>query len=134
MSSRPDSQSPLPPTDVSRLPFVFARAFNAGDTAAVEQVYEPAGLLVPAPGQPVTGPGRAEANRRFMDLGLPIEVRPRHTYVTGDLTLLVVDWTISGPGPDGSPVHIEGTATDVARRGADGRWRYVIDNPFGTSS
>jgi hypothetical protein len=30
-------------------------------------------------------------------------------------------------------VDLHGTATDVARRGADGAWRYVIDNPFGTA-
>ncbi|GAB3144667.1 hypothetical protein GCM10027290_23430 [Micromonospora sonneratiae] len=24
-------------------------------------------------------------------------------------------------------------ATDVGRRGTDGRWRYVIDNPFGVA-
>jgi ketosteroid isomerase-like protein len=34
--------------------------------------------------------------------------------------------------PDGEHVHVDGTATDVARRGPDGLWRYVIDNPFGT--
>ncbi|GAA2400924.1 hypothetical protein [Streptomyces coeruleofuscus] len=28
-------------------------------------------------------------------------------------------------------MYVEGTATNVARRGSDGRWRYVIDNPFG---
>jgi hypothetical protein len=30
-------------------------------------------------------------------------------------------------------MHIEGTATDVARRGADGLWRYIIDNLFDTA-
>lgn len=99
----------------------------------MEAVYETDGLLVPTPGQPVSGTSRAEANQRLMDLGLPIEVRPRHVYVNGDLALLIVDWTISGTGPDGQPVHVEGTATDVARRGADGFWRYAIDNPLGTA-
>jgi len=60
------------------------------------------------------------------------EVRPRHVYTTGDLALLIVDWVIDGTDSGGRAVHIEGTATDVARRGEDGRWRYVIDNPFGT--
>lgn len=64
---------------------------------------------------------------------MPISVTPRHTYVAGDLALLIVDWVIDGTGPDGARVHLEGTATDVARRGADGCWRYVIDNPFGTA-
>ncbi|MFD0538567.1 hypothetical protein ACFQY7_37435 [Actinomadura luteofluorescens] len=40
---------------------------------------------------------------------------------------------IEGPSREG-PVRIEGTATDVARRGPDGRWRYAVDNPFGTSA
>ncbi|MGK5672155.1 YybH family protein [Micromonospora sp. URMC 106] len=114
-------------------PSVFARAFNSGDAAAVEQVYEPGGLLVTAPGQPVTGADRIAANQRFLDLGSPIEVRPRHVYVADDIALLIVDWSIDGTDRDGQPVHIEGTATDVARRGPDGRWRYVIDNPFGTA-
>jgi hypothetical protein len=35
------------------------------------------------------------------------------------VALLAVDW------------EIDGTAVDVARRGPDGGWRYVIDNPFG---
>lgn len=39
------------------------------------------------------------------------------------IALLIVGWTIG---------DVTGTATDVARRAADGRWRYVIDNPFGT--
>ncbi|MEV0977261.1 DUF4440 domain-containing protein [Streptomyces sp. NPDC049915] len=81
----------------------------------------------------VTGPDRRVANIAFQALGIPITVRTRHTYVAGCLALLVVDWVIDGPGPDGTQVHLEGTATDVARRGHDGLWCYVMDNPFGTA-
>ncbi|MFG2056861.1 YybH family protein [Micromonospora sp. NPDC048930] len=131
LSTHPAS---VPLTDsAARHPSVFARAFNTGDVAAVEQVYEPGGVLVTVPGQPVTGTARRAANQEFLDLGLPIEVRPRHVYVADDIALLIVDWTINGTDRGGRPVHIEGTATDVARRGPDGRWRYVIDNPFGTA-
>lgn len=110
-----------------------AAAFNTGDPDAVERVYEPAGVLVGAPGQPVTGEARREVNARMTALGLPIEVRPRHVYVADDVALLIVDWTIAGTGPDGEVVDIQGTATDVARRGDDGVWRCIIDNPFGTA-
>lgn len=65
--------------------------------------------------------------------GLPIDVRPRHVYLADDVALLIVDWTISGTTADGEDVDIQGTATDVARRGDDGIWRYIIDNPFGTA-
>ncbi|MGI5499433.1 YybH family protein [Lentzea sp. CA-135723] len=102
----------------------FAAAFNAGDPAAVDAVYEPGGLFVPAPGLTVTGDARRDANQRFLATGQPIRITPRHVYEHDGIALLIVDWTIG---------DIEGTATDVARRGADGRWRYVIDNPFGIS-
>ncbi|MFF0739315.1 YybH family protein [Streptomyces sp. NPDC004111] len=115
------------------VPAVFAARFNSGDARALAQVYEDAAVLVPQPGTPVTGPDVRTANSRLQQLGVPISVRPRHVYRNGDLALLIVDWTIAGTGPDGLPVHVEGTATDIARRGPDGRWRYAIDNPFGTA-
>ncbi|MFJ9950350.1 YybH family protein [Kitasatospora sp. NPDC091207] len=121
-------------TDASQHPAVFAAAFNSGDPLAVARVYAPGAVFVPTPGHPVTGPELTHANTDFLALGLPITVHPRHTYVADDIALLIVDWTIDGPGPDGTPVHLEGTATDVARRDPDGRWRYIIDNPFGTAT
>lgn len=120
-------------TDAGQHPEVFAAAFNSGEAAALERMYEDHGVLVPEPGQSVTGLDRAAANARLQRLGLPIDVRPRHVYVAGDIALLIVDWAIEGTGPDGAPVRLRGTATDVARRGPEGTWRYIIDNPFGTA-
>lgn len=114
------------------VPAVFAERFNSGDPAALAQVYEDGAVLVPRPGVPATGRDLRAANGRLQELGVPISVRPRHVYRRGELALLIVDWVIDGIGRDGRGVHVEGTATDVARRGPDGRWRYVIDNPFGT--
>jgi hypothetical protein len=51
----------------------------------------------------------------------------RHVYVAGDIAQIVVDWSIDGTGPDGEQVHFGGSACDIVRRGADGRWRYLID-------
>ncbi|GAA3389620.1 YybH family protein [Cryptosporangium minutisporangium] len=120
--------------DPGQHPHVFARAFNTGRGTVVDEVYEPGGVLVTEPGRSVdTAAERVGANQRFLDLGLPIAVNPRQVYVADDIALLIVDWVIDGTDPDGRHVHVEGTATDVARRGVDGRWRYVIDNPFGTA-
>ncbi len=129
--------STLPParaTSPEQLPHVFAAAFNSGRPDAIEQVYEPPGLLVRSPGVPVTGGERRGANGELAALGVPVAVEPRHVYVAGDIALLIVDWTISGVAGDGTSVDVRGTATDVARRGADGCWRYVIDNPFGVAT
>lgn len=124
---------PVPATNPEQLPHTFAAAFNTGDPDAVEQVYARDGVLILPPGEVTTGAVRGEANARMVALGVPIAVHPRHVYVTGDVALLIVDWAILGTDPDGTAVDIRGTATDVARRGSDGIWRYLIDNPFGTA-
>ena len=130
----------------------FLAAFNAGDSRAIKRIYEDGAVLALRPGQPVTGPGLLAAHEHLLRLGLPMSAELRHTYVAGDIALLIVDWRIEGNPIKGNPiegnpiegnpiegkadgrdVHFAGTATDVARCGADGRWRYLIDNPFGTS-
>ncbi|MFJ4778138.1 YybH family protein [Streptomyces sp. NPDC088762] len=118
-------------SDAVRHPSAFEAAFNSGSAQALAAVYEQNAVFVARDGESVTGAELRAANAEFQSLGLPISVRPRHTYVAYDIALLIVDWVIDGEGPDGERVHIEGTATDVARRGPDGLWRYVIDNPFG---
>ena len=37
-----------------------------------------------------------------------------------------------GTARDGTKINMVATATDIARRGPDGLWRYLIDNPFGS--
>ncbi|MCD0445763.1 DUF4440 domain-containing protein [Glycomyces sp. A-F 0318] len=115
-------------------PHVFAAAFNSGDPDRVEHVYEPDGVLMTEAGQALSGAARREANAGLMALGVPIRVEPRSVSVNGDLALLIVDWAITGRNAQGRDVDVRGTATDVARRGADGRWRYAIDNPWGASA
>ncbi|RZS43815.1 ketosteroid isomerase-like protein [Herbihabitans rhizosphaerae] len=111
-------------TEAARHPHVFERAFNTGRIELVDQLYEPDGVLV-ADGEQLTGRRRADALRAHLDLGAPVRVNPRQVHVSGDIALLIVDWAIEG--------HIGGTATDVVRRGPDGFWRYVIDNPMGST-
>jgi hypothetical protein len=61
----------------------------------------------------------------------PEALTVRRVIVSGDIALLISDWTLTGKAADGSDVNMSGTTADVARRGPDG-WKYVIDNPFGT--
>jgi ketosteroid isomerase-like protein len=115
------------PTAPDQVPAAFAAAFNSGDPALVDALYESDAVFVDQTGTALTGASRIAANTAFQALGLPIEVRPRHVLSAGDIALLIVDWQIG----DG---HVTGTATDVARRGADGVWRYAVDNPFGIAT
>ncbi|WP_030668499.1 YybH family protein [Streptomyces sp. NRRL B-1347] len=116
------------PTRAEDVPAAFAARFNSGDPDAVRELYEPHAAFVPESGVPVHGDAAIAAqNAPFLALGLPISVRTRQVHVAGDgdIALLVVDWEIGG--------EVRSTATDVARRGADGHWRYVIDSPFGAA-
>ena len=60
-------------------------------------------------------------------------VKARHVFVAEDTAQIVVDWSIDGKGPKGEDVHLGGSASDIVRRGADGFWRYIIDNNQGTA-
>jgi len=110
----------------------YGATFATGSGELLDRHYEAGAVLVPRPGHPVTGARqRIDAHNHLLGFGLPIDAHARRVYVADDIALLVVDWTVSGTSRQGHPVDLRGTATDVARRGADGRWRYVIDNPFG---
>jgi ketosteroid isomerase-like protein len=117
--------------DPAQHPYVFAAAFNSGDPEQVERVYEPGGVLMTESGRALSGAARREATAALMAVGVPIRVEPRSVSANDDLALLVVDWAIAGRSADGRRIDVRGTATDVARRGLDGRWRYAIDNPWG---
>ncbi|MFC4060331.1 YybH family protein [Planomonospora corallina] len=82
------------PDSPEELPAAFVAAFNSGAPERLDRLYEDAGVLVPRPGHPVTGEGKAAANQHLLSFGLPIEARLRHSYVAGDIALLVIDWSI----------------------------------------
>ncbi|MEV6555062.1 nuclear transport factor 2 family protein [Nocardia sp. NPDC051756] len=109
----------------------WVELFNARDPAALDGLYEPDAVVVPQPGHPVTGADRSAALAEFMGLGVPMKAALRQAYIANDIALLVIDWSLTGTGPDGREIDLSGTATDVVRRSADGQWRYVIDNPSG---
>ena len=108
--------------------------FNSGKVSAMMTLYEPEAVFVVKDGRTVTGHAEiASQLERDLKYGLPLEARARHVFVAGDIAQIVLDWSIDGTGPDGEHVHFEGSASDVVRRGADGFWRYVIDNNLGTA-
>ena len=123
----------LPTEPEGVIPSLIER-FNSGKVSAMMTLYDPEAVLIAKDGRTVTDRTEIAAElERDLSLGLPLEAKARHVFVAGDIAQIVVDWSIDGTGPDGKHVHVEGTASDVARRGADGRWRYLIDNRLGTA-
>jgi ketosteroid isomerase-like protein len=119
-------------TDPDDLHPAWAERFNDQDLEGMLALAEPGSVFVPQPGVAVMGGDVAGAIKQFLSLRLPISMTTRHSFVVDDIALIIVDWTISGTGPDGGAVDLAGTTADVARRGDQG-WRFAIDNPFGTA-
>ena len=118
--------------DAAELHTTWAARFNAKDLDGMVALAETDSVLVPQPGVVVAGEAAVRsAEQQFLNLGLPITLNVRRVIVSGDIALLISDWTLTGKAADGSDVNMSGTTADVARRGSDG-WKYVIDNPFGT--
>jgi len=106
---------------------------NSLDVETMLGFYEEDAILVNAKGEPQRGREEIGAELAlYFSFGLPMQITARHIFVAGDLASLVLDWNIVGTGKNGEHVHMVATSNDIARKGKDGYWRYIIDNPFGT--
>ncbi len=124
---------PLPTEPEDVVPSLVER-FNSGKINAMMGLYDPEAVMVARDGRTVTDRTEIAAQlERDIDLGLPLDAKARHVFVNGDVAQIVLDWTIEGAGPGGEQVHLGGSASDIVRRGADGFWRYWIDNALGTA-
>ena len=117
------------PSDLHRL---FAAALNSGDADAVLELYEEDATLVPSPGGvPATGKAAIrEALSGFLALKPNLRIDTVSVIEGGlNLALLSSRWVLEGTGPDGSPVELRGTSSEVARRHKNGNWLYAVDDP-----
>jgi uncharacterized protein (TIGR02246 family) len=116
---------------------VFAaivRGINHGDLDALMKLYEPGAAFATQPGILAPGPaGIRDALAGFVALDGELDLDVTRVLEVDDLALVVGTWTFDGTAPDGEPVHLEAANADVLRRQADGTWRFVIDNPWGTA-
>ena len=124
---------PLPTEPEGVIPSLVAR-FNSGKIEVMMALYALEAVFIAKDGRPITNRNEIAAQfQRDMSLGLPLKANVRHVFVGDDTAQIVVDWSIDGTGPDGKLVHLGGSASDIVRRGADGFWRYIIDNNQGTA-
>lgn len=132
MKSKTES-FPLPAKPEDVIPSLVER-FNSGDIRNHMALYAPDAVFVANDGRTITDHAEIAAIiGRDITLGLPLVTNVRHVFVAGDTAQIILDWSIDGKGPDGKEVHLGGSACDIVRRGADGFWRYIIDNNQGTA-
>ena len=122
----------MPATTPEQIHRLFEEAFNAGDLDALMELYQPDAALIAQPGSVAYGSEQARAALQgFLALKGRITLDTKLVVTVGDLAYLANRWSLTGTDPDGNPVVLGATTAEVARRQADGGWRYVIDNAWG---
>src|SRR5947207_9169707 len=110
---------------------IIADAFSRGDADAFLAAHEE-GASVVIPPDRTCAHGLDEIRAATAPL---IALRPRMTSVvyqtlrSGELALTQASWDLDGTAPDGTRTQLSGTGTIVPRRGPDGTWRIVLDDP-----
>ena len=114
---------------------MWEQRINAGDLDGLVDLYHPDAAIVAEPGADA-----AHGHDVVREIiGGYLAVKPAVTFEnttvieSGDIALGLTRWTLAGTAPDGSPVNMAATTSDVLRRDSDGGWRYAIDNPWGTA-
>ena len=106
---------------------------NTGDLDSLMTLYEADACFASQPGQLAKSPESVRQSlRSFIDLKGRLDLKVKRVLQASDLALVTTEWSFSGTGPDGNPVNMAAKSADVLRLQADGTWRFVIDNPWGT--
>ncbi len=112
----------------------FTQRFSTGDIDALVALYETQAVLLPQPGHVAQGHAAIrESLAAFLAMRGTFRMSPPKVIHADGVALLYADWSLDAKAPDGSPIHLTGQTTDVARRQPDGPLRYAIDSPFGAN-
>ena len=121
------------PEDVDRM---LGEAITSGDVDAALSLYEPGATFAMPAGfgeGSVTGTDALrEAVGGFAAMGPELRINPEKTLASGDIAMVIGNWTLKGRDADGNDIDASGRYVDVMRQQPDGSWLFVIDNPNGS--
>jgi uncharacterized protein (TIGR02246 family) len=108
-------------------------AVNACDLESAVALFEPGASFVIKPGLVVNGTrGIRQALEGFMALKPTLTIDSQQVVQAGDVAQYCARWNLRGIDPLGTAVQLGGRSSSILRRQADGRWLFLVDNPWGT--
>lgn len=118
-----------------QVPVAFDAALNAGDLDTILGLFSNVATMRMTNGEVVQEDRSALRSSMAQLFALRPRIRNvvRRVLTSGDIALVLMDWTLNVTLPDGSACEERGTATQVMERGRDGGWRLRISNPLGVS-
>ena len=108
---------------------------NTKDMNGILSLYNEESVFVNQPeGEPLIGLNAIRGGfQSVLDMGGQADIKLRSLIQSGNLALVIVDWTSKGIDSEGKAFEFGATATDVLQQGKDGNWLYKIDNAFGVA-
>ena len=120
--------------DPAAFPHAFDAALNAGDLERLAALYDEGAVLRVRSGETCSGSAAVRGEMgQLIAAKANIANTLRHLFRHGDVALIVVDYVLRLTAPDGSPVEVTGTATNVIREHPEKGWRMIVANPQGTA-
>jgi uncharacterized protein (TIGR02246 family) len=133
MASAATSQDRMSTATPEQVLETIVTGINSGDLESLTPLYESDAAFATEPGGLAHGPaGVRDALVGFISMNGKLDLEVTRILEVDDLALVIGVWSFDGTGPDGEPVRLAARNADVLRRQADGTWRFVIDNPWGT--
>ena len=109
-------------------------AFNHGDVDAVLGFYESSAVVVTEPGRLARGTDELSSFvKRVMLPGASANQLRTHAIEADGVALFLSRWTFRAVSANPDATSQTLVATTVFRKQPDGKWKILIDNPYGPS-
>ncbi len=111
------------------LPRAFSERFNRGDAATLLELYDEDAVFTYDGVELAVGKRQIEgALQGFMSAGLKFNGEYASVMPAGDIVLVRMKWDLRDPS---GALMSAGISAEVLKRGADGRWRFLLADAGG---
>jgi ketosteroid isomerase-like protein len=114
----------MPATTPEEICRLFKEYMVAGDIESLLTLYDAEAVFLNQSGEMKKGEALKEELAPFAMKKAVFDFKIRQVVQSDDIALMHTDWNVS------SPQQMSVYAIEVARRQADGTWRWIIGDPF----